>query len=107
MIIAVIYTTFAAGSFCYLKMKIQQLLSKVGVLQGSLLRPLLFNIFINKVNFFDLNIFTTLRGYYSNTSPTVSTVLQFVVNSQLSSACRSALIRIASLLTMTTTTLID
>ena len=57
-----------------------------GVPQGSLLGPLLFNMYVNDLNYFVSN--TSLRLYADDTTEYASdvspTVLQFVINSDLS-----------------------
>ena len=59
---------------------------KTGVLQGSLLGPLLFNMYVNDLNYFIAN--TSLRLYANDTTQYASDVspmvLQFVINSDLS-----------------------
>ena len=59
---------------------------KTGVPQGSLLGPLLFNMYVNDLNYFVTN--TSLRLYADDTTQYASDVspmvLQFVINSDLS-----------------------
>jgi len=59
---------------------------KTGVPQGSLLGPLLFNMYVNDLNYFITN--TSLRLYADDTTQYASDVspmvLQFVINSDLS-----------------------
>ena len=54
--------------------------------QGSLLGPLLFNMYVNDLNYFNTN--TSLRLYADDTTEYASgvspVVLQFVINSDLS-----------------------
>ncbi|PFX22149.1 RNA-directed DNA polymerase from mobile element jockey [Stylophora pistillata] len=59
---------------------------KTGVPQGSLLGPLLFNLYVNDLNYFITN--TSLRLYADDTTHYASdvspTVLQYIINSDLS-----------------------
>ena len=59
---------------------------KTGVPQGSLLGPLLFNMYVNDLNYFITD--TSLRLHADDTTQYVSDVspmvLQFVINSDLS-----------------------
>lgn len=59
---------------------------KTGVPQGSLLGPLLFNLYVNDLNYFITS--TSLRLYADDTTHYASdvspTVLQYIINSDLS-----------------------